>query len=86
LSASNERRQPRGRLSIHDEELLAVKNRGRPVRVVLACQTYYTDEDGNFTAMLEKVDTYAIRFRLPGDNRSIWVLKQAIVSTHESDD
>jgi hypothetical protein len=67
-------------LSLHDQELLAAKNSGARVRIVLACETYYTDEQAQLFCAIEKVDKYAIRVKLVTDV-SIWLMKQAILST-----
>jgi hypothetical protein len=67
-------------LSLHDQELLAAKNAGARVRIVLACETYYTDEQAQLFCYIEKVDKFAIRVKLVTE-ASLWLMKQAILST-----
>jgi hypothetical protein len=67
-------------LTMHDQELLAAKNKGAKVRFVLAQETYFTDNDGHFRCLIEIVDKYAIRVRTDLDT-SVWLNKQAILST-----
>jgi hypothetical protein len=74
------RRKPPAFLSLHDQELLAAKNNGSRVRIVLAVETYYTDEQCQLFCYIEKVDKFAIRVKLVTDI-SIWLMKQAILST-----
>ena len=70
---------------MHDQELLQAKNGQLRVRIILAQQTYFSDEAGSVFCQIEKVDKFAIRIvTLPPEQEitlTIWLMKQAILST-----
>lgn len=67
-------------LSLHDQELLAAKNSGKKVRMVLAADTYFTDDEATVVCQIEKVDRYAIKIKT-ARALSLWLMKQCIFST-----
>jgi hypothetical protein len=69
-------------LSRHDADLVRSKEENKRIRLVLACDTYYTDEDASLLARVEYVDRYAVKIAALGAHKGlIWITKQAIVST-----
>ena len=47
--------------------------------MVLAAETYFTDNECSFTCSIEKVDKFAVKVKAAAT--SIWLMKQAILCT-----
>lgn len=77
-AASAVRNRSQGRRSQYDNELIKAKREKRPVGLVLAVQTHYTDDEGYVAAKVCHVDTYSVKFEIKG--REQWISKAFIVS------
>ena len=49
--------------------------------MVLAAETYFTDNECSFTCCIEKVDKFAVKVRALQQATPIWLMKQAILCT-----
>jgi hypothetical protein len=74
------RPRPKRRYTQHDHALIRAKREKRPIILVLAVQTPYTDEEGTCQCRVEYVDELAVEI-VTNKGRKHWVNKAFIVST-----
>jgi hypothetical protein len=79
MSDHRPRRRPRQKnLSGVERELIKSKTENRDVRVTLAIETDYTDNEGGFMGRVEWVEPGSVKFEIDGE--PVWVFRAFIVS------
>lgn len=80
-------RRPRSRNQhdAFDAALIRAKRDKRRVGLILAVNTWYSDEDGYCTALVEHVSRFAVLFKIvrPNGHAEQWISKVHLVSVGE---